>query len=157
MMVNPFYSKDEMGSRSKKEKSRNSDGFVKSSPATGGTRRVKTEEGGALIASPQRFTPLDLLLRVFSSESKAFFTLPGGRDFYLTGQDCSVTPQVDLLRNHSGVQKSGGRESGYLWSIWQRGRKGLETVNRERCLKERKREKAGRGIFWILGPCPGTD
>jgi hypothetical protein len=30
------------------------DGFVKSSPATGGTRRAETEEGSALQGAPQR-------------------------------------------------------------------------------------------------------
>jgi hypothetical protein len=81
-------------------KSRQNDGFVKSSPATGGTRRAKTEEGGALTGAPQRFTPLDLLRTLFSFESKAFIALPGTPDSYLTGQGFRATPQMDFLRDH---------------------------------------------------------
>jgi hypothetical protein len=46
---------------------------------------------------------------------------------------------------------------GYLWSDRQRGKGVIEAVNREWGLKELKRGKAGRGTFWILGPCPGID
>jgi hypothetical protein len=87
--------------------SHRSDRFVKSSPAAGGTRRAKTEEGGALIA-PQRFTLLDLFQNDFRPwRSAAVLAISKCEVSYLTGQGCRATPQMDFLRNHQDYSGRG--------------------------------------------------
>jgi hypothetical protein len=55
-------------------------GFVKSSPATGGTKRAKTEECGALSDAPERFASLDRSSEGFPIRKSAPLSYPSNKD-----------------------------------------------------------------------------
>jgi hypothetical protein len=55
-------------------------GFAKSSSATGGTRRAKTEEFGALSDAPERFVSLDRSSEGFPLRQSAPLSYPANKD-----------------------------------------------------------------------------